>query len=82
MSARVGRAHERRDLQLPVAPRSRRIARAAESHHGAERQHAPRLIAALQEQRGCHSIVLEKKLGNTRIVDGAADVPAWHRPAR
>lgn len=41
--------------------------------------HASRLIAALQQDEGCHSIVLEKVLGETRIVgQGVLDAPAWH----
>jgi predicted ATPase len=45
--------------------------------------HAARLIAALEEQPGCHHIMLEKELGETTIV-GLRDleVPAWHWPAR
>jgi predicted ATPase len=43
--------------------------------------HASRLIAALQQDAGCNSIVLEKVLGETRIVgQGMLDAPAWHWP--
>jgi len=43
--------------------------------------HASRLIAALQQDEGCNSIVLEKVLGETRIVgQGSLDAPAWHWP--
>ncbi|MGR3890695.1 AAA family ATPase [Pseudomonas sp. 1152_12] len=43
--------------------------------------HASRLIAALQQDQGCNSIVLEKVLGETRIVgQGILDAPAWHWP--
>ena len=43
--------------------------------------HASRLIAALQQDEGCNSIVLEKVLGETRIVgQGILDGPAWHWP--
>jgi len=43
--------------------------------------HARRLIAALQQDEGCNSIVLEKVLGETRIVgQGILDAPAWHWP--
>jgi predicted ATPase len=43
--------------------------------------HASRLIAALQQDAGCNSIVLEKVLGETRIVgQGILDAPAWHWP--
>ncbi|MCY1404359.1 AAA domain, putative AbiEii toxin, Type IV TA system [compost metagenome] len=43
--------------------------------------HAGRLIAALEQARGCNSIMLEKHLGQTRIVgQGMLDEPAWHWP--
>ena len=43
--------------------------------------HASRLIAALQQDEGCNSIVLEKVLGQTQIVgQGILDAPAWHWP--
>ena len=43
--------------------------------------HASRLIAALQQDEGCNSIVLEKVLGETQIVgQGILDAPAWHWP--
>ena len=43
--------------------------------------HASRLIAALQQDEGCNSIVLEKVLGETRVVgQGILDAPAWHWP--
>jgi predicted ATPase len=44
--------------------------------------HASRLIAALQEERGCNSIVLEKEFGATRVADEDFDPPAWHWPSR
>jgi predicted ATPase len=45
--------------------------------------HASRLIATLREQHGCHSIVLEKRLGETRIADADdMDLPAWQWPTR
>ncbi|WP_455285640.1 AAA family ATPase [Cupriavidus necator] len=45
--------------------------------------HAPRLIAALERETGIVSIVLEKVLGETRIVGlEALDVPAWKWAAR
>lgn len=45
--------------------------------------HARRLIAALEDQPECHSIELEKVLGQT-LVRGQRmlDEPAWHWPAR
>lgn len=43
--------------------------------------HASRLIAALQQDEGCNSIVLEKVLGQTQIVgQRVLDEPAWHWP--
>ena len=43
--------------------------------------HASRLIAALQQDEGCNSMVLEKVLGETQIVgQGILDAPAWHWP--
>lgn len=43
--------------------------------------HANRLIAALNENPGCHSIELEKELGRTRVVgQGMLDEPAWRWP--
>jgi predicted ATPase len=45
--------------------------------------HAPRLNAALEEQRGCHPIPLEKVRGETRIAGAERlDRPGWHWPAR
>jgi predicted ATPase len=45
--------------------------------------HAARLIAALERDGDSQSIVLEKELGATRIVDAdALDLPAWKWPAR
>ena len=44
--------------------------------------HASRLIAALQQDEGCNSIVLEKVLGQTQIVgQRVLDEPAWHWPS-
>lgn len=41
----------------------------------------PDLLPALQQDQGCNSIVLEKVLGETRIVgQGILDAPAWHWP--
>jgi predicted ATPase len=45
--------------------------------------HSSRLVAALGEAPECQSIVLEKDLGETRIVgQGLLDRPAWEWPAR
>jgi predicted ATPase len=62
---------------------ARLIARAAERSQAIVVSHAPRLIAALEEQRGCHSIALEKEFGETRIAGAdRLDKPTWHWPAR
>ena len=43
--------------------------------------HASRLIAALQQDPQCNSIVLEKNFGQTEIVgQSLLDEPAWHWP--
>lgn len=43
--------------------------------------HASRLIAALQQDPECNSIVLEKNFGQTEIVgQSLLDEPAWHWP--
>lgn len=43
--------------------------------------HASRLIAALEKSADCHSIALDKNLGETQVVgQGLLDVPAWHWP--
>lgn len=45
--------------------------------------HAPRLIAALEEDESCQSIHLEKQISQTRISgQGMLDAPAWHWPKR
>jgi predicted ATPase len=45
--------------------------------------HSSRLIAALEEDPDCHSILLEKDLGETRVVgQGILDQPAWQWPER
>jgi predicted ATPase len=45
--------------------------------------HAATLIAALSEQQGYHSIVLEKEFGETRIAGmNQMNTPTWHWPAR
>lgn len=62
---------------------ARLIARTAERSQVFVVSHAPPLIAALEQQRGCHSIALEKELGETRIAGlGRMDRPAWQWPAR
>ncbi len=43
--------------------------------------HSSRLIAALEEDPDCNSIVLEKDLGQTGIAgQRAIDEPSWHWP--
>jgi predicted ATPase len=45
--------------------------------------HSPRLVAALAEAPECQSIVLDKEIGETRIVgQGMLDQPPWEWPAR
>jgi predicted ATPase len=62
---------------------ARLIARAAEQSQVIVVTHAAKLITALSEQQGCHSVMLEKTFGETSIV-GMKEVgaPAWHWPAR
>lgn len=66
-----------------LAPLARLIASAAERSQVIVVTHAPPLIAALGEQQGCHSIHLEKTLGET-TVSGLKDLetPSWHWPSR
>ncbi len=45
--------------------------------------HAPRLIAALEQQPDCHTIRLEKELSQTVVHgQGMLDKPAWYWPER
>jgi predicted ATPase len=44
--------------------------------------HAPPLIDALQQLPECHSITLEKRLGETRPVADQRAAPSWEWPAR
>jgi len=45
--------------------------------------HSSRLIAALEEDPDCHSILLEKDLGETRVAgQGLLDQPPWQWPER
>ena len=56
----------------------RLIATAAERSQALVVTHAPRLIAALEEQQKCNSVKLEKEFGETRIVGAnELDMPAW-----
>ncbi len=78
-------------LNAPVTSRhpallpalGRLIAQAAQRSQVIVVSHAARLVASLEREPGSHSIVLEKELGATRIVDAhALEVPAWKWPAR
>jgi predicted ATPase len=45
--------------------------------------HSSRLIAALEEDSDCQSVLLDKELGETKIVgQGILDQPAWYWPER
>ena len=60
---------------------ARLIIRASEQCQVWVVSHASRLIAALQQDPECNSIVLEKIFGQTEIVgQGMLDEPAWHWP--
>jgi predicted ATPase len=59
----------------------RLIARAAERSQIIVVSHANRLIATLEEGRDCHSIVLEKSMGETRLADEHMGA-RWQWPAR
>lgn len=62
---------------------ARLIGHAAQQSQVVVVSHAARLITALSEQEGCHRIVLEKSLGETKIADASLmDRPAWHWPTR
>ena len=66
-----------------LAPLARLIARACERSQLIVVTHSSPLIVALQEQAGCHSIVLEKSFGETSVAGARAiGAPAWNWPAR
>ena len=45
--------------------------------------HASRLIAALEQAPGCHSLLLHKEQGRTLLSgQGLLDAPAWYWPER
>jgi predicted ATPase len=68
------------DLLPPLA---RLIADAAKRTQVWVVSHAPRLIAALEDQPHCHTIRLEKELSQTVVSgQGMLDQPAWHWPER
>jgi predicted ATPase len=61
----------------------RLVARAAQHSQLLVVSHAPRLIAALEESRGCNSITLDKALGETGIAGtDRLDRPRWQWPSR
>ncbi|MGF6592446.1 AAA family ATPase [Pseudomonas sp. 2835] len=60
---------------------ARLIIRASEQCQVWVVSHARRLVAALEQDVSCNSIVLEKVLGQTRVAgQGMLDEPAWHWP--
>lgn len=66
-----------------LAPLGRLIAQAAKRSQIVVVTHASRLIAALAEQPGCHSITLEKAFGETTVSGmRQIDLPAWNWPSR
>ncbi|KVF25354.1 ATP-binding protein [Burkholderia vietnamiensis] len=61
----------------------RLIAQAARRSQVLVVSHAARLIATLEREAGCESLVLDKQLGATALVDAdARDLPPWKWPAR
>src|SRR5437763_4951295 len=66
-----------------LAPLARLISRASERSQVVVVTHAAKLIAALSEQQGSHSIALEKEFGETRISGMTQmNTPTWHWPGR
>jgi len=66
-----------------LPPLARLIARAAKKSQVIVVTHAAQLIEALNEQPSCHSIRLEKTLGETNIAGAnRIDQPPWQWPAR
>jgi predicted ATPase len=66
-----------------LAALARLIARAAERTQVVVVTHSKPLISALAEQTGCHSIMLKKGFGETKIADSKeVGVPTWHWPSR
>jgi predicted ATPase len=62
-----------------LAPLARLIAQAAKRSQIVVVTHAHRLIAALIEQPGCHSITLEKTFGETAVSGlREMDLPSWN----
>ena len=61
----------------------RLIAQAARESQIIVVSHAPRLIAALEDSDDLQSVVLEKRLGETRIANlDMSEIPHWAWPAR
>src|SRR5215813_6321434 len=61
----------------------RLIANAAERSQVLVVTHAPHLIAVLEKQTNCNSVILEKDFGETKIVDAVKlDLPPWRWPSR
>jgi predicted ATPase len=66
-----------------LAALARLIARAAERTQVVVVTHAKPVVSALAEQAGCHSIMLEKRFGETEIAGAEGlGAPAWHWPSR
>lgn len=66
-----------------LAPLARLISRASNHSQVIVVTHAAKLIAALSEQEGYHSIVLEKQFGETFITRmNQMNTPAWRWPGR
>jgi predicted ATPase len=61
----------------------RLIANAAEASQALVVTHAAKLIAALEEQKECNSVRLEKEFGETKVVGAdSLDLPVWRWAAR
>jgi predicted ATPase len=60
----------------------RLVAQTAERSQVVVVSHAPSLIDALQQLPDCHSITLEKTLGETRLLHEDRNRAAWQWPAR
>jgi len=60
----------------------RLIAQASERSQVIVVSHAPALIDSLQQLPECHSVTLEKQLGQTVLADQTIDPPAWKWPSR
>ncbi len=65
-----------------LAPLARLIVRASERSQVIAVTHSAPLLKVLVEA-GCHSIVLEKRFGETAVAGAnELDRPAWHWPSR